>query len=436
MLRRFVGFLSITSLLLLAGAVVAAGHFSTMFNQLEITDRFLEVAATSLLLFLLILIIRYFSLLCFSFIEQYRTMKGPLAATDFPPVTLIMPAYNEGLVIEASIRSALELNYPDYEVIVIDDGSTDDTYEKACAIAERVGRRKLRVFTQPNGGKSSALNMGIAHARGELLLCTDSDSRLHPEAMRHMVKHFEDANVAAVAGNVRVVNRGNTLTKLQALEYVEGLNLVRAAQSLFGVMTVIPGPVGLFRKSFVQSLGGYLSDTFAEDCDLTLRIMVAGGRIKYEPNAVSFTEAPENTKALFRQRYRWGRGVLQALIKHRGELWRPWHFRLWLTLASLLFESAVLPTINLFGVVLLIITTLGGISSLGLLWWAGLTMLDAAVALYCVAREREQLPLIAQAVWYRLFYVLFVDTIRFFAWVDEMFDVRMSWMRVARHGRI
>lgn len=436
MLRRFIGILSITGLLGLALAVVLAGHYSTIFNRLEITDSFLEIAATALLLFLLILILRYISLLCFSFIEKYRTMKGPVETAAYPSVTLIMPAYNEGLVIESSIRSALSLNYPDYEVIVVDDGSSDDTYEKASAIAAQVGPRKLRVFTQPNGGKATALNTGIRYARGELVLCTDSDSRLDREAVRHMVKHFADPAVTAVAGNVRVVNRRNTLTRLQALEYIEGLNLVRAAQSLFGVMTVIPGPIGMFRKSAVQALGGYLFDTFAEDCDLTLRLMVAGGRIRYEPDAIAFTEAPEHTTALFRQRYRWGRGILQALIKQRQELWRPWNVRLWLTFASLAFESIVLPTINLFGVVLLIITTLGGISSLGLLWWAGLTMLDTSVALYCVAREREQLPLIVQSVAYRLVYVLFVDTIRFFSWVDEMFDVRMSWMRVARHGRI
>lgn len=436
MLRRLIGVFSVAGIALVAASLVVAGRFNWFINSFETTDALLELAGKALLAFLLILIARYLTLLTFSTVEIWRYARKPVYPSKYPTVTLIMPAMNEGPVIENSIRSAMALDYPSYEVIVVDDGSSDDTYEKAARLAAEYGSNRLRVFTQQNRGKSAALNTGIAHARGELVVCTDSDSRLNAESLWRMARHFENPEVVAVAGNVRVVNRGNLITKLQALEYVEGLNLVRTAQALFGCMTVIPGPVGMFRKSVLREVGGYLSDTFAEDCDLTLRIVVHGGRIEYEPKAIAFTEAPERTKALFRQRYRWGRGILQALIKHRVELLRPWRMRTWVLLATLGFECVVLPSLNLLGVVLLVITMLGGVSSLGLLWWAGLTMLDVAVALYCVAREREQLALVFYAIFYRLFFVMYVDTVRFFAWVDEMFDVRMSWMRMARLGRI
>lgn len=436
MIRRLIGFLSVAGILALAASLVVAGRFNRYLGSFEATDAILEFAGFALLLFLLLLIGRFLILLVFSTIEIWRYSRCPVRPSEYPAITLIMPAMNEGPVIEQAIRSAMALHYPDYEVIVVDDGSSDDTYEKACALAVEFGSARLRVFTQSNRGKAAALNTGIAHARGELVLCTDSDSRLDRDSLWRMARHFEDSEVVAVAGNVRVVNRGNLLTKLQALEYVEGLNLVRTAQALFGCMTVIPGPAGMFRKSVLREMGGYLSDTFAEDCDLTLRMVVAGGKMRYEPRAIAYTEAPEKTRSLFRQRYRWGRGILQALIKHRAELLAPWRLRNWLLLATLGFECVVLPSLNLLGVVLLVLTTLGGISSLGLLWWAGLTMLDVAVALFCVAREREQLRLVLYAVFYRLYFVLYVDTVRFFAWVDEMFDVRMSWMRLARLGRI
>lgn len=436
MLRRLIGLISIVVIMGLAAALIVAGRFDRYLNSFEATDRILEIAGQGLLMFLAILIVRYLALLICSAIEIWRYTHRAGRPESYPSITLIMPAMNEGPVIESAIRSAMTLDYPNFEVIVVDDGSTDDTYEQACKLADEFGEHRLRVFTQANRGKAGALNVGIAHARGELVLCSDADSRLSPESLWRMARHFEDPAVSAVAGNVRVVNRHNPLTKLQALEYVEGLNLTRTAQALFGCMMVIPGPCGMFRRSVLNAVGGYLSDTFAEDCDLTLRLVVAGGQIRYEPAAIAYTEAPEHLRPLFRQRYRWGRGILQALIKHRSELLRPWNFRVWFLLSSLAFESVVLPTLNLLGVVLLVITTLGGISSLGLLWWAALTMLDMAVALYCVAREREQLRLVFYAVIYRLFFVLYVDTVRFFAWVDEMFDVRMSWMRLARLGRI
>jgi cellulose synthase/poly-beta-1,6-N-acetylglucosamine synthase-like glycosyltransferase len=189
---------------------------------------------------------------------------------------VLVPCYNEGTVVQASIRSLLNLDYPNFEILVIDDGSTDDTYRKANALSGKHGHIEVRVITKPNGGKSRALNAGIRASTGSIVLCMDGDSAMTRDTLREGVKHFLDPSIGAVAGNVKVVNRGNLLAKLQALEYIEGLNMARKAQGFFRMVNIIPGPVGFFRKQALYDVGLYDHDTFAEDCDLTLKLLMAG----------------------------------------------------------------------------------------------------------------------------------------------------------------
>lgn len=416
----------------------AAAYFNFYVSRLEVVDYVLNISGLMLFCFLMVLILRYLIILTLAFLQHLRHMAEPLEPEEYPTVTAILPAFNEGAVIDSALGSLMHMDYPSLEVIVVDDGSTDDTYERAERMAKQYGSRRIRVMAQANGGKSRALNMGIAHARGQLILCMDADSRLDPATLKHAVKHFADPKVGAVAGNVKVVNRINTLSKLQALEYIEGLNLVRIAQAFFGRVAVIPGPVGVFRKHVLEELGGYRSDTFAEDCELTLRIILSGWQIRYESKAIAWTEAPEHSEALFKQRYRWTRGILQALRKHRSSLWRPMpDMTTWLILWTLAFESSILPAMNLIGMLVFIITGLsGGLSYLIPLWWAQLTVLDVVIALFCLALEGESLSLALYALPYRLFFIPFVDVMRFFAWLDEMYSVRMGWMRLDRVGRI
>lgn len=437
--------LRITKLLFALGAlavaaVVAMSWYAGVYpTRLVATSMLLSAASIILVAFLMILIVRYLLLTLFAFLHHMRQLHQPAVASEFPPVSLIMPAYNEGRVIDAAIEAALALDYPNYEVIVVDDGSTDDTYEKALAAASRQSPNRLRVIRKPvNGGKASALNAGIAAARGELILCSDSDSRLDPHALTHAVAHFGDPRVGAVAGNVKVANRLNPLTRLQALEYLEGLNLVRSAQAYFQLVTVIPGPCGLFRKELLQRAGGFQSDTFAEDCDLTLRLLLAGSLIKYEPRAVAWTEAPEGVMALFRQRYRWGRGVLQAILKNRAYLLGGCPtLASWIAFLLFALDGMALPVMNLAGIALFAFSAgTGGLSALIPLWWGQLIVLDAVVALLCIAAEREQLSLALYAVIYRLFFVPFGDVLRLFSWFDEVLSVRMMWGRLERVGRI
>ncbi len=405
--------------------------------RLPIPQGFLRGSMLLLFGFLVLLILRYFALLWFSYLN-FLDDSGEEASTLEPFVSILVPAYNEGAVIQGSIRSLMTLDYPRYEVIVIDDGSSDDTYRKAAAFEGAHGRCEVRVVHQKNGGKAHALNTGIRAARGSLVLCMDGDSALATATLRRAVRHFADPNVGAVAGSVKVVNRSNVLTALQALEYIEGLNMVRSAQAFFRVVNIIPGPIGVFRRDALLRIGGYEADTFAEDCDLTLRLLIEGWQIRYEPQSIAFTEAPEKILDLLKQRYRWTRGILQALRKHRRYLIDPRRsFTTSAALWSMVFEGIMWPAVNVFAHVLFIVMAASfGAETPLVVWWAQLTVLDMAAALYCVAIEEERIWLVPYAVLYRLFFALTIDVTKLLAMAEEIFQLRMDWGKLERIGRI
>lgn len=418
-------------------AVLLSVH-AMYLNRLTLTVYLVRVSSLVLLSFLCVVVLRYALLMWFAWLQHVEHMTEPPDADEYPFVTIVVPAYNEGKVIVSSVRSLMEMDYPRFEVLVVDDGSSDDTFERAQGLVAAYGEARLRAISQPNGGKASALNTGIAAARGEIVLCMDGDSLLEPQTLKEAVKHFEDPSVGAVAGNVKVANRLNVLTRLQALEYIEGLSLVRTAHAFFRRVVVIPGPIGLFRKSVIEEVGGYLRDTFAEDCELTLRIMAAGWKIKYESRAVAWTEAPETLDSLFKQRYRWSRGILQAVLKHRTGLRRPGGDLLdWLFLWVLVFEAVLWPAMNVFAIFFFVgVAFWAGLGSLVVLWWAQLTVLDMVAALFCVSLEQEDVNLTWYAALYRLYFIPLIDVIKLFASVDELLGVGMGWGKLERLGRI
>jgi hypothetical protein len=179
-----------------------------------------------------------------------------------------------------------------------------------------------------------------------------------------------------------VVNRA-ICSQSAALEYVEGLNMVRAAQGFFRLVNIIPGPIGVFRVRALEGVGGYDHDTFAEDCDLTLKLLTEGWQIHYEPEAIAYTEAPEKLLDLLKQRYRWTRGILQAIRKHRETLLHPARSpAMAFTLAYMVFEGILWPSMNVFAHVLfVIVATRFGAAMPLVLWWAQLTVLDLRRAL-------------------------------------------------------
>ena len=237
-----------------------------------------------------------------------------------PRVVVLITAYNEEKVIERTIQGALDSDYPNLRVIVIDDGSKDRTLEiarRAFAAEEAAGR--VLILTKPNGGKAEALDFGLEHiGNAELFVGIDADTIIAPDAIARLVPHFLNPKVAAVAGNAKVGNRVNLWTRWQALEYITSQNFERRALNTMGAVSVVPGAIGAWRAEAVREAGGYHMDTVAEDADLTMALLRNGYRVEYEDLALAFTEAPTTASALMRQRFRWSFGILQAVFKHRG----------------------------------------------------------------------------------------------------------------------
>jgi peptidoglycan-N-acetylglucosamine deacetylase len=223
-------------------------------------------------------------------------------------------------VIGRTIRSLLASDYPRFEVIVVDDGSPDRTSE---VVSEQFGGEpRVRLFTKANGGKAEALNFGLREARGEIIVALDADTLFPPQTVGALARHFADPRVGAVAGNAKVGNRVNLVTRWQALEYVTAQNLDRRAFAALDCITVVPGAVGAWRRALIESAGDFASDTLAEDQDLTLKVRRMGYRIEYEEDAVAWTEAPDTVRGLAKQRFRWSFGTLQCMWKHRDALLR------------------------------------------------------------------------------------------------------------------
>ncbi|MFZ4478946.1 MAG: glycosyltransferase family 2 protein [Rhodoferax sp.] len=399
-----------------------------------------------LLFFLVLLVVRFTVLILYSFMDHLeslykgRSKQAPMYREDgeMPMISLVVPAYNEGPVIQAAMRSLLKLDYPNFEVIVVDDGSTDDTYEKAMEVVREATDIEIRVVTKANGGKADALNTGMTLARGEFILNMDGDTKLSPNTLRVCIRHFENPKVGAVAGNVKVINRENIWTKIQALEYVEGLAMARKAQSFGHVVNIIPGPLGLFRKSALLQVGGYDRDTFAEDCDLTLKLLMRGWHVAYEPRAIAWVETPSGLLDLLKQRYRWTRGILQATTKHSHALWQPRKagvncYILW----YMLFEGIMWPFSNLLGNLFFIFVGLQyGLATLLFYWWLQLTVLDVVAAAYCVVIEEEEPSLIFYAIMFRLFYINIIDVSKVFATIEEWRGSAMTWGKLEREGKL
>ena len=238
-----------------------------------------------------------------------------------PTVTVVVPAYNEEQVVCGTVASLLAQDYPSIDIVVVDDGSTDGTF--AVLQAAFSGHPHVRLFRKANAGKASALNYGVAQAKGEVIVALDADTLFPTDTLRQLVAPLADPAVGAVAGNAKVGNRINLVTRWQAIEYITSQNIDRRAFSLLNCITVVPGAVGAWRKSLVLEVGGFSTDTLAEDQDLTMAILKRGHHVAYADQAIGYTEAPDSLKLLFRQRFRWSYGTLQCAWKHRDALLRP-----------------------------------------------------------------------------------------------------------------
>ena len=272
----------------------------------------------------------------------------------WPGVTLLIPAFNEEAVIALSVRAVLAADYPELELIVLDDGSTDAT--SAVATTAGAGDPRLEVVRdEVNRGKAAQLNRGFDRARNGLVVVTDADTHLHPAALKLLVARIERSpRIAAVAGAPHVTNRGRLLPAIQILEAASIIGLIRRTQGLSGRVGIVAGVLGVFRRDAVLGVGGYDDRMSTEDIELTWRLLLAGWMTDYEPNALVGMEVPARLSALWAQRRRWARGQGEVLRTRLREVWR-WRHRamwplvvealgslVWVVLAALAFTLAVI----------------------------------------------------------------------------------------------
>ena len=352
-----------------------------------------------------------------AYIHRMRKPEGD--APYLKPVTVIVPAYNEEKVIEYTIKSLLQSEGVDINIIAVDDGSTDGTL--AVLRKEFGNHPKVRIVTQPNAGKAAALNHGVRLSSSEIVVTLDSDTIFTHDCLQHLVRPFSDPTVTAVAGNAKVGNRINILTRWQALEYVTTQNFIRRSNSLINCITVVPGAVGAWRRDQLLNVGGYEGDTLAEDGELTIRVLADGGKIVYADNAVAWTEAPQNLRNLFRQRFRWMYGTFQTAWKHRKLAFNTKQKLLgWIAMPNMFMFQVVFPftaplmdLVMLFAMVFFFIqrayhpADFAADQLVRVLFFYSLFLLfDLATAILSIFLEpkREDLSLLIWLPWQRFFY--------------------------------
>ena len=379
------------------------------------------------IVFIILSIARILFLAVIATREFYKEKKLALQpfwlpnGTNAPLVSIIVPAFNEEVNAVSSINSLLQTNYPNFEIIFVDDGSKDSTYTKVLHAFEN--HPKIKVLTKPNGGKASALNYGIEHSTADFVICIDADTKLKEDAVSKMMMHFNSSSkkvkqVGAVAGNVKVGNEVNLLTRWQSIEYISSQNFDRKAFSYLNAITVVPGAIGAFRKKAIEDAGGFTTDTLAEDCDLTIRILRCNYIVENENKAIAMTEAPETLKMFFKQRLRWNFGVMQTFWKNRDALFN-WKYKWlgWIALPNILIFQYIIPSIIPFADFFMIVGLATGNYEKILVYYFLFMLVDVAVALLAFGFEKENkwklLWLIPQRLIWRwlLWYVLF-KTIR------------------------
>jgi cellulose synthase/poly-beta-1,6-N-acetylglucosamine synthase-like glycosyltransferase/peptidoglycan/xylan/chitin deacetylase (PgdA/CDA1 family) len=366
---------------------------------------------------------------------QFRRTRSRPAARFQPSVAVIVPAYNEAVGIERAVRSMTQADYPDLDVVVVDDGSTDGTGE----LVETLGLPSVRLIRQANGGKAAALTAGVLATEAEIVVLVDGDTLFEKDTITQLVQPLADPAVGAVSGNTKVGNRSGLLGRWQHIEYVMGFNLDRRMYEVLQCTPTVPGAIGAFRRSVVVEVGGVSSDTLAEDTDLTLSIGRRGHQVVYTEHARAWTEAPSTFSGLWRQRYRWSFGTMQAVWKHKGAMVsrdpdnrRIGHRALPYMIFFQILLPLVAPLIDLVALYGLIFTDPAPVVA----FWLGFNLLQLVIAVIAFRLDGESLrPLWAlplqQFVYRQLMYLVIIEST-----ISVLVGARASWKAIPRTGDV
>jgi len=386
------------------------------------------------LLFILVIVLGILRLLVMAPLAVLQRRR-PAPSEILLPVTVAIPAYNEETMVCRTVQSVLDNDYPDLRVIVVDDGSKDDTL--AVLQAAYGDNLRVTIVHQENGGKATALNTAFALAETEVVIGMDGDTLFAPDTVRRLVRQFADPRVGAVAGNVKVGNRTNLLARWQGIEYITSQNFDRAAYSTLNAVAVIPGAVGAWRRSVVLAAGGFETDTLAEDADLTFKIRLQGYYTRCDNEALAYTEVPDELPALAKQRFRWAFGILQTLWKHRRALWNPRYGA---------FSTVVMPGMWLFSFILgalapvvdvMVILSLFNHQWPVVLYYAALFfVIDLVTATVAYSLDREDRRDLAWLFWQRLFYREFMYYIVLRALLTALHGSIVGWGKLQRKATV
>jgi cellulose synthase/poly-beta-1,6-N-acetylglucosamine synthase-like glycosyltransferase/peptidoglycan/xylan/chitin deacetylase (PgdA/CDA1 family)/spore germination protein YaaH len=384
-------------------------------------------------------------------IEHWRERHAVYDSSYSPTVAVIVPAFNEETVILQTVTSLLASDHPpNFEIVVVDDGSVDETYRRCLeAFADEP---RVRVFTRPNSGKPDALNFGVLHTSSEIVIALDADTIFARDTISKLVRHFADPKVGAVAGNAKVGNRVNLLTRWQALEYITSQNLDRRAFNLLNCITVVPGAVGAWRRELVEQAGGFNDLTLAEDADLTMAIRKLGYSIAYEDEAAGLTEAPDTVRGFVRQRYRWMYGTLQAAWKHSDALFRQRYGSLGFVALPNIFIFQVLfplisPAMDLLMLATLVTSVINKLQhpqefSADSLWralfyYALFVAIEFAAAVIAFLLEKkENKRLLVWLFWQRFFYRQLMYYVAIKATLASLKGIAVGWNKVERKATV
>ncbi|MDM5436308.1 glycosyltransferase [Bacillus hominis] len=381
-------------------------------------------------------IFRFLFLIYFAFKQKRKTRSRLFTNSSYQPfVSVVIAAYNEEKVITKTIRSILDSDYREFEVIVVDDGSKDGTSK---VIQEAFHKHpKVCLIQKENGGKSSAMNLGFQKSRGEIIVTLDADTIIAQDAISLMIRHFENHNVAAVSGNVKVGNRRNLLTTWQHVEYITGFNLERRAFDELNCITVVPGAIGAWRKKNVVESGYLSEDTLAEDTDLTITFLRQGHRIVYEEKAYAYTESPEDVKSLIKQRYRWSYGTLQCLWKHRKALFNAKHKTLgFVALPNMWLFQYILQFIAPLADILMIMGMFGSNPLKVLGFYLVFFAMDLLASLFAFKLEKENPKPLAWLILQRFIYRQFMTYVVIKSVFSSIRGVAVGWNKLKRMGSV
>jgi poly-beta-1,6 N-acetyl-D-glucosamine synthase len=403
-----------------------------LIGSLTVAQVVTAVVAALLIPFAVLAVLRAIVVVAFARVHARRMRRQAKPRGFQPPVSIIVPAYNEAAGIEQAVRSLAASQYPEFEVVVVDDGSTDGTGE----LVDGLQLLNVRVIREANRGKAAALNTALAASRHDIVVAVDADTLFETGTLTSLVRPLADPEVGAVAGNTKVGNRRGLLGRWQHIEYVTGFNLDRRLLDVLGCMPTVPGALGAFRKTALLEVGGFSSDTLAEDTDLTIALSRRGLRVVYEENARAFTETPATWNGLWRQRYRWSFGTMQSVWKHRDAVLRRREGPIGaIGLPYLIFFQIALPLLGPLIDVFALYSILFFNPTL-IAFWVAFNLLNLAQGAYAFHLDRESprvlwaLPM--QALAYRqLMYLVVLQSV-----ASAVQGLRLRWQHVERSGDV